>query len=168
MPTIIRRTEGTTHATAGLSHGMDRHPVKIAWIAAALASLLAAGCAGTRQREGEPSDRERYWHYAKEEVPSFSSMGRISGWRPLGRDELVVWTRFDEAYILRVAPTCFELDTAIGIRLESRMSGTISSGFDWVRVGRDRCRIVKIVPVDYKLMKQEERELRQESKKDGT
>ncbi|HXV39431.1 MAG TPA: hypothetical protein VD701_00535, partial [Steroidobacteraceae bacterium] len=81
MPTIIRRTEGTTHATAGLSHGMDRHPVKIAWIAAALASLLAAGCAGTRQREGEMSDRERYWHYASEEVPSFNTLGRLSGWR---------------------------------------------------------------------------------------
>lgn len=167
MPTIIRRTEGTAHAAAGLSHRMDRHPVKIAWIAMALASLLAAGCAGARQREGEPSDRERYWHYAQEEVPSFNSWGRISGWRPLGRDELVVWTRHDEAYILRVDPTCFELDTAIGIRLESRVGGTISSGFDWVRVGRDRCRILKIFPVDYKLMKQEERELRESSKQDS-
>jgi hypothetical protein len=168
MPTIIRRTEGTAHAAAGLSQGMDHHPVNTAWIAVALAALLAAGCAGTRQREGEISDRDRYWHYARDEVPSFSSLGRINGWRPLGRNELVVWTRFDEAYILRVDPGCFELDPAIGIRLESRVGGTISSGFDWVRVGRDRCRILKIFPVDYKLMKQEERELRQESKKDGT
>lgn len=147
---------------------MGRHLLKITWIAVALASLLAAGCAGTRQREGEASDRERYWYYAKEEVPSFNSWGRISGWRPLGRHELVVWTRFDEAYLLRVDPTCFELDTAVGIRLESRVSGTISSGFDWVRVGRDRCRILKIFPMDYKLMKQEERELRQKSKKDDS
>lgn len=134
----------------------------------AAVAVLAAGCAGTRQRDGEPSERERYWHYAKEEVPSFSSYGRISGWRPLGRNELVVWTRFDEAYILRVDPTCYELDTAVGIRIESRVSGTISSGFDWVRVGRNRCRILSIHPMDYRLMKQEERELRQQSKKGGS
>lgn len=145
---------------------MRRAAFHCPWIIAGLAAVLVAGCAGTRQREGEISERERYWYYAKEEVPSFNSWGRISGWRPLGRHELVVWTRFDEAYILRVDPTCFELDTAIGIRLESRVSGTISSGFDWVRVGRDRCRILKIFPMDYRLMKQEERELRQQSKKD--
>ncbi|HEU0224771.1 MAG TPA: DUF6491 family protein [Steroidobacteraceae bacterium] len=147
---------------------MGRQLLNTACVALALAALLIGGCAGTRQREGEISDRDRYWHYAKEEVPSFSSLGRISGWRPLGRNELVVWTRFDEAYILRVDPGCFELDTAIGIRLESRVSGMISSGFDWVRVGRDRCRILKIFPMDYRLMKQEERELRQQSKQDGS
>lgn len=127
---------------------------------------LGAGCASTPQREGAISDRERYWYYAKPAVPSFSTFGRISGWRPLGRNELVVWTRFDEAYILRVSPGCFGLDSAIGIRLESRVNGTVSSGFDSVRVGRDRCQILEIHPVDYKLMKQEERELRQKAKKD--
>jgi hypothetical protein len=166
MPAIIRKTGGTAQPSAGLKHGMNARPLKIACIGMALASLLAAGCAGTRQREGEMSDRERYWHYASEEVPSFNTLGRLSGWRPLGRHELVVWTRFDEAYILRVDPTCYELDTAIGIRLESRVTGTISSGFDWVRIGRSRCRILKIFPVDYKLMKQEERELRQKARKD--
>jgi hypothetical protein len=145
---------------------MRRTHFRETWLIALLAAALVAGCATTRQREGEISDRDRYWHYAGDEVPSFSSLGRLDGWRPLGRDELVVWTRFDEAYILRVAPTCFELDTAIGIRLESRVSGTISSGFDWVRVGRERCRIVSIHPIDYRLMKQEERELRQDRKKE--
>ncbi len=137
-----------------------------ALVLGAVALAAIPGCTSTRQREGEIPDRDRFWYYAKDEVPSFNSWGRLSGWRPLGRNELVVWTRFDEAYILRVDPGCYELDTAIGIRLESRVGGTISSGFDWVRVGRNRCRILKIYPMDYKLMKQEERELRQQSKKD--
>lgn len=145
---------------------MGRPAAAPLWTSAALAAMLVAGCAGARQREGGVSDGERYWHYAQEETPSFSTHGRIAGWRPLGRNELVVWTRFDEAYLLRVDPTCLELDTALGIRLESRVSGTISSGFDWVRAGRERCRILKIYPVDYRLMKQEERELRQEKKGD--
>lgn len=141
-----------------------------ATLALALALLVSglSGCAGARQREGEISDRERYWYYAGEAIPSFNTWGRIDGWRPLGRNELVVWTRFDEAYILRVDPSCLELDTAIGIRLESRVSGTISSGFDSVRVGRYSCRILGIHPLDYRLMKQEERELRERKGKNGT
>ncbi|MGQ0428411.1 MAG: DUF6491 family protein [Gammaproteobacteria bacterium] len=131
-----------------------------------VAVTLLAACATTRQREGEISDRERYWYYAKPAVPSFSTFGRISGWRPLGRNELVVWTRFDEAYILRVSPGCFGLDSEWGIRIESRVPSTVSSGFDSVRVGRDTCRILEIHPMDYKLMKQEERELRQQKKKE--
>lgn len=146
---------------------MNRVVAALLVIAAGLATILAAGCAGARQREGEISDRERYWYYAGEAIPSFNTWGRIDGWRPLGRNELVVWTRFDEAYILRVDPSCLELDTAIGIRLESRVSGTISSGFDSVRIGRHSCRILKIHPLDYRLMKQEERELRERKEKDG-
>lgn len=168
MPAIIDKAAGTRQPRAGRKFAMRPISVRHAWIIAGLAVMLSAGCASTRQREGEPSDRERYWHYAKDEVPSFNVWGRIDGWRPLGRNELVVWTRFDEAYLLRVDPTCLELDTAIGIRLESRVTGTISSGFDWVRVGRNRCRILKIHPIDYRLMKQEERELRQQDGKGKT
>lgn len=166
MGAIICKARGTRHGGAGCSDRMNRPWLRCAWVAASLAALLAAGCATARQRPGELSDRERYWHYAGEEVPSFSTRGRIDGWRPLGRYELVVWTRIDEAYLLRVDPTCIELDTALGIRLESRIDGTIASGFDWVRVGRNRCRILKIHPIDYRLMKQEERELRHKKGKD--
>jgi hypothetical protein len=132
---------------------------------AAVTAALLAGCATTRLREGEISDREKYWYYAKPAVSSFTTTGRISGWKPLGRNELVVWTRFDEAYILRVSPGCFSLEHEWGIEIESRVSGMVSSGFDSVRVGRDSCRIQEIHPIDYKLLKQEERELREDAKK---
>jgi hypothetical protein len=133
---------------------------------ALVAVALLAACATTRQREGEISDREKYWYYAKPAVSSFSTTGRISGWKPLGRNELVVWTRFDEAYILRVSPGCFSLEHEWGIEIQSRVSGMVSSGFDSVRVGRDSCRIIEIHPIDYKLLKQEERELREDAKKE--
>jgi len=123
-------------------------------------SMLAA-CAGVRQRDGEPTDRERYLHYAGEPISSFSTIGRIDGWRPLGRNQLVVWTRMNDAYLLTVFPTCQELEFALSIALVSRVDGTVSSGFDHVQVGRDRCRIQEIRPINYRLMKQEERELRQ-------
>jgi hypothetical protein len=142
------------------------HPSATRLLLCLLAVVLLAACATTRQRDGEISDRERYWYYAKPAVSSFSTVGRISGWRPLGRNELVVWTRFDEAYILRVSPGCFGLDSEWGIRIESRVQGMVSSGFDSVRVGRDTCRILEIHPMDYKLMKQEERELRQKDPKE--
>ncbi|MGQ0384873.1 MAG: DUF6491 family protein [Gammaproteobacteria bacterium] len=133
---------------------------------AVLAVSLVAACASTRQREGENSDRERYWYYAKPEVKSFRTAGKISGWRPLGRDELLVRTRFNEAYILRVSPGCVGLNSELGMRIESRTPGTVNSGFDSVRVGGYRCRILEIHPIDYKLMKQEERELRKKDDKE--
>jgi hypothetical protein len=128
----------------------------------ALIAVIAflAGCTALRQREGEVSDRERYWYYAGEPVPSFMTGGRISGWRPLAKYELVVWTRFDDAYLLTVDPTCIELATAGGISIRSRTGNTVSSGFDSIGIGRERCLIREIRPVDYRLMKQEARELR--------
>lgn len=143
---------------------LRRMPVFLTTALAAVA--LLAACATTRQREGEIPDREKYWYYAKPAVPSFTTAGRISGWKPLGRNELVVWTRFDEAYILRVSPGCFSLESEWGIEIQSRVSGMVSSGFDSVRVGRDSCRILEIHPIDYKLLKQEERELREDAKKE--
>jgi len=124
---------------------------------------LLTACAGIRQRDDEPSDRERYLHYAGAPIPSFSTIGHVDGWRPLGRNQLVVWTRLNEAYLLTVAPTCLELEFAISIALESKLAGTVSSGFDHVRVGRDRCQIMEIRPIDYRLMRQEERELRKQN-----
>ena len=118
-----------------------------------LASLAA--CAGIRQRDGEPSALARYLEYAGEPIPSFSTLGRIDTWRPLSRTRLVVWTRLDDAYLLTVDPTCQELEFAMSIALVSRVDGTISSGFDHLRAGRDRCQIMEIRPIDYRLMKRE-------------
>ena len=130
-----------------------------------LASLAA--CAGIRQRDGEPSALTRYLEYAGEPIPSFSTMGRVDAWRGLSRTQLVVWTRLDDANLLTADPTCRELQFAMNIALESRVNGTSSSGFDHVRAGRDRCQIVQIRPIDYRLMKQEERALREEAGRSG-
>jgi len=130
-----------------------------------LASL--AGCTGIRQRDAEPGALARYLEYAGEPIPSFSTVGRIDAWRPLSRTQLVVWTRLDNAYLLTVNPTCQELEFAMSIALVSRVDGTVSSGFDHVRAGRDRCQIMEIRPIDYRLMKQEERALREEAGRPG-
>jgi hypothetical protein len=130
---------------------------------ALLGLTLLAACAGISQREGEPSARERYLHYAGAPISSFSSIGGIDGWRSLSRTELVVWTGMNDAYLLTVVPTCQDLEFATTIALVSRVDGTVSSGFDHVRAGRDRCQITEIRPIDYRLMKQEERELRKQS-----
>ncbi len=136
---------------------------KVAGLAALLAITLIAGCTSMRAREGEPTERERYWYYAGEPVSSFQYFGRVSGWSGLSRNELVVFTGVNNAYLLTTDGTCFDLPTAFTIGLESRMGSSISN-FDSVRVGRDRCRITEIRPIDYKRMKQEARELREERK----
>ncbi len=129
---------------------MERHA---AWILPAVAAL--AGCTGISSRESAADQFERYMDYAGAPIESFSVLGRINGWQPLGSRTLVVWTGVNEAYLLRVGSHCgSELSHALGIGLTSSI-GTVSRGFDAVRVGHYECTITEIRPVDYRQMRED-------------
>lgn len=132
-----------------------------------LVLALIAGCTSLQAREGEPTARERYWYYAGDPISSFNYFGRISGFTSLGRDEVVIFTRINEAYLLKTDGSCFSLGTTSTIGLESRFGSSISN-FDTLRAGRDVCRITQIRPINYKQMKQDERELREERAASGS
>jgi hypothetical protein len=120
-----------------------------------LIALLAA-CAGSPLRDDAPSVRERYFEVAGEPVNSFGYLGRLDGWRPLSKNELVVWAGHDKVYLLTVAPTCFDLEIETHIAVTSRMGHRVTSGMDDVLAGRDRCRIREIRPVDYERLESED------------
>jgi hypothetical protein len=124
--------------------------------------LFMSACTTTEERSVGPTDRERFLHYAGGPVSSFNYHGRIDRWRALGRDEVVVWTAMDQAYLLKIGSGCFNIESAMQIAVVSKIEGTVSSGFDYLQVQKDRCRIIEIRPIDYKLMQKEERKLREE------
>jgi hypothetical protein len=128
-------------------------------LACALPALaLLVACAGTPQREDGPTARDAYLAYAGDSVSRISYYGRINGWRPLSRDELVIWTTANDAYLLTVVPACIELQSATQIGVTSRTGRNwVSSGRDDVLVGRDSCRIMDIRTIDYRRMRAEER-----------
>jgi hypothetical protein len=122
-----------------------------------LAALAAVGaCSSMRNRETDAQTLARYMDYAGEPVQSFSYLGRFDNWHALGRDKLVVWTSVNNAYLLTVQEPCRELQFANSIGLTTTTS-SVQSGFDYVRVGQDRCLITEIRPVNYKELKAAQR-----------
>lgn len=126
-------------------------------IATAVLTLLA-GCASgvTRDTRTPPAQRaaERYLPYAGDPVDRFTSF-RIDGWTPVSRTQLVVWARFNEAYLLTVWDACQDLMWTNTIRIDH--TGPTVTKFDSVLVGRERCQITDIRPVDIGQMRADER-----------
>lgn len=123
-------------------------------VVSALAAGLLAGCA--------TGPKLNYAEYAGEPVKSFY-LGNFDGWNAISRDQLVVWSGFNKAYLLRLAGYCPDLQFAHAIAITS--TGNTVDKFEKVIVGRDRCLINEIRPLDTKQMKEDRKLLREQMKK---
>ena len=136
-----------------------------AWLMPAVA--LLAACSGIPLKERQDAERARYEAYAGAPVDQFTWLGHYDSWQPIGTHELVVWTTPFQAYLIKVAPPCENLEFVNRIGLTSTAS-TVSARFDFVTLGRDhdhwRCPIQEIRPVDYQRMRQDMRKETQEAK----
>jgi hypothetical protein len=135
-----------------------------AWLLPAVALLTA--CSGIPLKQREDAQRSRYEAYAGAPVEQFTWLGRYYSWEPVGTNELVVWTTPNQAYLIKVAPPCENLEFTQRIGLTST-ANTVSSRFDFVTLGgrdRWRCPIQEIRPVDYLRMRQDMRKETQEAK----
>jgi hypothetical protein len=122
------------------------------WICLGLA-LLAAACTTTHsvpRAKGVDPAVERYSKYALAPVDSFVAF-RLDSWTALSRNQLLIWPHFNEAYLVTVWDTCFDLPFAERIGVEK--TGSSVTKFDKIIVGRDRCPISEIRPIDLKKMK---------------
>ena len=119
-----------------------------------IAAMLLAGCAA-----GPKLD---YTDYAGEPVKSFY-MGNFDGWSAVSKDQLVVWAGFNKAYLLTVTGYCPDLQFANAIAVTS--TGSTVDRFEKVIVGRDRCLINEIRPLDTKQIKEDRKLLREQMKK---
>lgn len=129
---------------------------RLAFLLPIMALLVA--CAASPRREDGQTARDAYLAYAGDSISRISYYGRIHGWRPLSRDQLVLWTTANDAYLLTVVPACIELEFATQISVTSRTGRNwLSAGRDDIRVGRDSCRIMDIRTIDYRRMRAEQR-----------
>jgi len=119
-----------------------------------IAGALLAGCA-----TGPKLD---YTDYAGEPVKSFY-MNNFDGWSAVSKDQLVVWSGMNKAYLLTVTGYCPDLQYANAIAVTS--TGNTVDRFEKVIVGRDRCFINEIRPLDTKQMKEDRKLLREQMKK---
>jgi Family of unknown function (DUF6491) len=123
--------------------------------AAVVGAALLAGCA----TKGPQLD---YTDYAGEPVKSFY-MNNFDGWTVVSKDQLVVWTGLNKAYLLSITGYCPDLQFANTIAVTST-ANTVDK-FEKVIVGRDRCFIQEIRPLDTKLMKEDRKLIREQMKK---
>lgn len=114
-----------------------------------LATLLTACASGLARKDD--GAQYRYQDYAGAPVDTVDSLGRVSGWTSVSRNQLVIWTGVNEAWLLKVWDTCRDLTFANDIAVSR--SGTKITRFDKVLVGEERCQISEIRPVDVRQMK---------------
>jgi hypothetical protein len=136
-------------------HSLIRNP---GWLIVPALALLAA-CSEIPLNTRETKQAALYQQYAGAPVEGFTYLGRYDSWTSLGRYQLVVWTTPNDAYLITVRPPCTELPFAQHIGL-TQTNHTVTQRFDFVLVGRDRCWIQSIQPVNYLQMK---RDMRQKS-----
>src|SRR5215203_3700735 len=118
------------------------------------AAALFAGCATGPQLD--------YTDYAGEPVKSFY-MSNFDGWNAVSKNQLVVWASMNKAYLLTITGYCPDLEYAQAIAVTS--TGNTVDRFEKVIVGRDRCFIDEIRPLDTKQMKEDRKLLREQMKK---
>jgi hypothetical protein len=114
----------------------------------AVVALLAA-CSSISLREREMAERARIEAYAGQPVDHFTWLGRYWGWKPLSKDQALVWTTPDRGYLVKVEAPCEDLRFANHIGLTSTLHTVYSRGLDYVKVRGWRCPIKEIRPVDY-------------------
>ena len=127
--------------------------MKLALATAFLSATLLAGC-----KTGPQLD---YTDYAGEPVKSFYLNGSgADGWHAVSKTQVVVWAGMNKAYLLDIAGYCPDLQFAQTIGLTSH--GNTVDKFEKVLVGRDRCLIKQIRPIDTKQMKEDRKLLRKQ------
>ena len=119
------------------------------------AAALLTGCASMRKSQLD------YHEYTGEPVKSFY-MNNLDGWASVSKDEIVVWSGLNKAYMIKVSGYCPDLQFANAIAVTSTAS-TVDK-FEKVIVGRDRCFIQEIRPIDVKQMKADRKILRDQQK----
>ena len=126
---------------------MNTRPLALLSLSAILVAALS-GCATGLPRKD--AGQLNYVDYAGEPVDGFTAM-RIQSWTPVSREKLLVWTGINEAWLVKVWDGCEDLLFANVISVTR--TGSRVSRFDNIRVGRDRCPITEIRPVDIRRMK---------------
>jgi hypothetical protein len=115
---------------------------------------LLAGCA-----TGPKLD---YTDYAGEPIKSFY-MNNFDGWTVISKDQVVIWSGMNKAYLLTLTGYCPDLQHVNAIAVTS--TGNTVDRFEKVIVGKDRCFINEIRPLDTKQMKEDRKLMREQMKK---
>lgn len=116
---------------------------------------VLSACVTTPATPPPPSPQAQlYMKYAGPPIDDFTYLGRYDGFKALGGSYVVIWTTFQDAYLVKVRDPCLNLPFANAIGLTST-ARTVNRRFDAVLVEHDRCRIGTIQRLDFAAMKRD-------------
>ncbi|HKT41974.1 MAG TPA: DUF6491 family protein [Rhodanobacteraceae bacterium] len=130
---------------------MKRFP-KVVGLVVLLAGVAAVP-AIAQQTSSERADLARYQEYAGAPVDSVRYF-QINGFQYLAPDKVAIWFGVNKLYLLTVQTPCNNLGFANGIGLTSK-NNVLYKNFDFVTFDHQRCKILRIEPVDELKMKQD-------------
>ena len=119
------------------------------FVFAAFGLALLSAC-GTGLARRDALDL-KYVDYAGEPVEQIRSMRGLDGWTPVSRNQLVIWTGHNEAWLIKVWDGCINLSFANAIQVTQ--TGRTITRFDKVLVENESCPIIEMRPVDVVRMK---------------
>lgn len=122
-------------------------------LAMALTVLAGAAPAWAQQTASERADLARYQRYAGPPVDHIRYF-QIDGFQYLAPDKLAIRFAVNQMVLVTVQTPCTNLAFTNAIGLTSR-DHTLYSGFDFVTFDHQRCKILRIEPVDELRMKQD-------------
>jgi hypothetical protein len=131
--------------------------MKKSFVILGAALFAVSGCSGTIARMKSDHDRLEYSEFAGEPIDSFTAFD-IDSWEPVSRNQLVVWTGVNDAYLLTVWKSCHDL--MFTDRVAVNRTGNSVTRLDSVVVRGERCPIEDIRAVDIKRMKETRAALR--------
>jgi hypothetical protein len=140
----------------------SRSSVQAACLLAAAA--LLASCSGIPLKQRDAAERAKFEAYAGKPVDHFTWLTDYDGWEPISRNQLVVWTDINQAYLITVFRPCTDLMFARRIALHPT-ANTLYAHFDSVHVEGWNCIIDTIQPVDYRRMQRDLREQHEAEKR---
>ncbi len=111
----------------------------------AMIALLAAACAGGPSLSQGDRVLAKYEPYIGEPIRGFTAF-RQDSWQPVSRNQLILWTGINDAYLLTIAGGCPDLMFTNAISVTSTVSEI--STLDQVTVQGNRCPIQRIQPID--------------------
>jgi hypothetical protein len=127
-------------------------PVVTRLMAAVSLVGLLAGYASAQAAPPPTKDTQLFLKYSGPPIDGFTYIGHYYAFRSVGGPYVVIWTTFDDAYLIKVMDPCVNLPFAGSVDLTST-ARTVDRRFDSLIVGHDHCRIDTIQHVDYPAMK---------------
>ncbi len=118
-----------------------------------LLACAAAAPAVAQQTASERADLARYQKYAGAPVDNVRYF-QINGFQYLAPDKVAIWFGVNKLYLLTVQTPCNNLAFANGIGLTAK-NNMLYKNFDFVTFDHQRCKIMKIEPVNELKMKQD-------------